>query len=75
MFQTINFPRQRHKITRQNTQLLKELAGSVKIPEHYKNKSFDLIINEAKTKYFTNKMVDYLEFATFDKKITRLLKK
>lgn len=35
--------------------LLDELAGSVKIPKKYLNKSIDFIIKETKRKYFARK--------------------
>jgi AbrB family looped-hinge helix DNA binding protein len=36
-------------------QLLDELAGSLGIPQRYKNKSLDFIIREAKKEYFIAK--------------------
>ena len=38
-------------------QLLTELAGSLSIPEKWKGKDIDAIIQDAKTKHFQNKKV------------------
>jgi AbrB family looped-hinge helix DNA binding protein len=45
-----------NKIIMQKAQLLlDELAGSLKTPQRYKNKSLDFIIREAKKEYFASK--------------------
>lgn len=35
--------------------LVEELAGSIKVPKKYKNKSIDFIIKDAKREYFKRK--------------------
>lgn len=45
-----------NKITLQKAQqVLDELAGSLRIPRRYKNKSLNFIIKEAKKEYFSTK--------------------
>lgn len=42
-------------IMEKSENLLNKLAGSVKVPKKYKNKSIDFIIREAKKDYFNKK--------------------
>lgn len=42
-------------IMEKSEDLLNKLAGSVKVPRKYKNKSIDFIIREAKKDYFNKK--------------------
>jgi hypothetical protein len=50
-----NFQMEGVKVAVLLKKILDEVAGSIKIPKNYKNKSISFIIKDSKKKYFTSK--------------------